>query len=314
MEIWLPANAPSADFAVKITSPSGETSGWVQAGTTHALTANQDVLASVIHLATDQHQHLATGERAMILVALAPTATLSGARQVAPAGLWQVRVRKTRGGACNINAWIQRDDSVHGFRRRGRQSYFDDPEYVRFDPTGRPVEVDQPRSYVRRAGTLNAIATGRLTTVVGGYRGSDGAPAAYSASGPKAPGKARRAGPDALSVSERSITRRGVLAAGTRSASTVALNGTSVAAPQVTRWIAEQMAAGKTTGINALRARASKGDPSPKGPTPVASSQRPTPLALLKPKPKKERAGSGRIRSVQRGEDLPDTVVPFVKR
>jgi len=35
-----------------------------------------------------------------------------------------------------------------------------------------------------------------------------------------------------------------MLAAGTRSRSVVAVNGTSVAAPQVTRWIADRMAAG----------------------------------------------------------------------
>jgi hypothetical protein len=35
-----------------------------------------------------------------------------------------------------------------------------------------------------------------------------------------------------------------MLAAGTRSGSVVAVNGTSVAAPQVTRWIAGRMAAG----------------------------------------------------------------------
>ena len=59
-----------------------------------------------------------------------------------------------------VRAWIQRDDSVIGFPRRGRQSHFDDPAYERFDAWGRPCTEDNKRSYVKRAGTINGLATG----------------------------------------------------------------------------------------------------------------------------------------------------------
>jgi len=45
-------------------------------------------------------------------------------------------------------------------------------------------------------------------------------------------------GPDWLTCSDESDVLLGVHAAGTRSGSVVAMNGTSAAAPQATRWIA----------------------------------------------------------------------------
>jgi hypothetical protein len=309
IEVWMRKDAPPARLAVQLATPTGETSDWVEPGMVRELRSDDGVIASIIHLAT--------GRRRMILVAAAPTVADERRCACAPAGLWQLRIKRLDSGAepVAIDAWIQRDDNVHGFRRRGRQSYFDDPDYLRFDAVGRPVEEDQPGSYVRRAGTLNAIGTGEETIVVGGYRGSDGAPATYSPRGPEAPGDAARAGPDLMSVSERSVTRRGVLGAGTRSGAMVAMNGTSVAAPQVTRWIAEQMAAGEPGTPEALRARAREDDPDAKpkpgrGRNPV----KPPPREAVKPKPPKARGGAGRIGIVPRGEDRPDVVRPFGKR
>src|SRR5262249_14598692 len=53
-----------------------------------------------------------------------------------------------------------------------------------------------------------------------------------------------RTGPDAMAVSEDSVIHQGLLAAGTSSSSTIAMDGTSVAAPQITRWSADRMANG----------------------------------------------------------------------
>ena len=50
--------------------------------------------------------------------------------------------------------------------------------------------------------------------------------------------------PDMLLVSDESKVLRGVLAAGSISGSTVAFTGTSVAAPQLAAWAAEQLAKG----------------------------------------------------------------------
>ena len=104
---------------------------------------------------------------------------------------------------------------------------------------------------------------------VGGYRNSDGKPAPYSAAGsagqppvssystgqrPKRvqlKHRTKNSGgklvdwPDLAAVSEESPALDGVLAAGTYSGSTAILGGTSVAAPQVTRALADEIAHGR---------------------------------------------------------------------
>ncbi|HEX4894332.1 MAG TPA: S8 family serine peptidase, partial [Hyphomicrobiaceae bacterium] len=135
-------------------------------------------------------------------------------------------------------------DTAYGFPTAGRQSYFDDPSYERRDWKGHVVLTDKPDSPVKRRGTLNAIATGDdpRIIVMGGYVLSTGRAADYSSSGPTS---GTRTGPDALAMSDRTPVLGGVLAAGTRSGSRVAMNGTSVAVPSVTRMIARELAAGR---------------------------------------------------------------------
>jgi hypothetical protein len=175
----------------------------------------------------------------------APDAASEWAGAVAPSGVWRVIVGSDA-ALQNVHAWIKRADTQAGRRAHGRQSYFDDPRYERFDAAGRPRELDppNPRSYVRRSGTLSGIATGRSTRVVGGERASDNQPARYSSIGPDLNGK--RGQPDKMATAERSVALRGVLAAGNASGSVVAMNGTSVAAPQAAAAIAE---AWRTTGV-----------------------------------------------------------------
>jgi hypothetical protein len=151
----------------------------------------------------------------------------------------------------SIHAWIQRDDNPYGYPRRGRQSRFDDPKYRRFNVYGREIERDEdddPAAYVKRDNTISAIATGTRTIVIGGYRRKDGHPAKYSAGGTLfPPGRTPPSpnGPDAMAVGDDSVACRGVMGAGSRSNSTVAMYGTSVAAPIVTRFIAEELLAGR---------------------------------------------------------------------
>jgi hypothetical protein len=163
----------------------------------------------------------------MVLVAVAPT------RAAAPSGTWVVRVRNCGSAPVAVDARIQRNDAVFGGLPFGRQSRFDDPDERRFDAQGRERLDDDAAGYVRRAGTLNALATGSRTIVVGAIRRSDGSAAPYSGR----PETAARP-LDALAPGDESPARRGVLAAGTRSGSFVAMDGTSVAAPQVARRIA----------------------------------------------------------------------------
>ena len=204
-------------------------------------------------------------ERGRYLVELQPTARLQPATApIAPSGVWKVRLENLLlepGEA--VQAWIQRDDTAYGYPIRGRQSYFDQPCYVRFDAQGREIEEDNHPAqamspcHVKRASLINSLATssgkniaigaGTIVAapiVAGGYLRKELSIARYSAGEPITPPAGGTLPPnlhkpDATLVSDDSKVHAGVLAAGSRSGSQVAINGTSVAAPTLARWVAD---------------------------------------------------------------------------
>lgn len=264
LEVWLPGVKPeekdprwraqvdpekrASPVNLRIAAPGhgaeGELEGATPGDGLRLLADNGDVLCEARY-----HFIGAPTNRGMFLIALQPTRRVdprpgTPANPAAPSGTWTITLEnvslKPKGW---VEAWIQRDDTPYGFPLRGRQSYFDHACYQRFDHGGRLIERDSEQGpcITKRAGSMNAIATGKRTFVVGGYIGGTGRPAEYSAGGPAAPRWPRR-GPNASAVSEESRVLRGVLAAGTRSGSVVALNGTSVAAPQAARVKADELA------------------------------------------------------------------------
>lgn len=292
LQIWLPHNAPAAGPGIRIRmrSPSGELSAWVARGGM----AEWRIGGQLIGLISFHDTMTPGRNRHMIAISLAPTATLRSNWQVAPAGNWDIEIENQGPQALTLDAWIQRDDTPIGYPSRGRQSRFEDPNYRRFTLGGRERERDNAASYVKRDGTINSIATGRRTIVIGGYRRQPAVrsyfselpslvPGKYSASGPLVDPPAgqprHRRGPDAMAVSEESM-HRGVLAAGSRSSSATHMRGTSLAAPLVTRLIARRMAAGLPVDRAAVAALAQQ-----------AEAARPLP----NPRVPRRRGGAGRI-------------------
>jgi hypothetical protein len=212
--------------------------------------------------ATGRFGHMELGRhrgRRVLQISIAPTERAQpSADPVAPAGRWHLRFVRFRGQRLVAHAWVQRDDSLYGYPQRGRQAYFDHVDYVRFAERDtfdlRGVEVtddDDPaqaatRSPVTRQSLFNAIATGAQVITAGGYQERDGRLVRYSASGPNTPREPRpvRYKPDALLPSDGSKAHRGMLAAASRSGARVAMTGSSVAAPQLARWVANMLATG----------------------------------------------------------------------
>lgn len=228
--------------------------------------------------------------RGMFLITLKPTEPAEDSETgaldlvVAPAGIWTI-ILENVSLECEdvapedvVHAWIQRDDTRYGHLPFGRQSFFDHADHVAFGDDGTVPDEDNEAGVIRRSGTLNAIATERHTIVVGGLRRSDMLAVDYSGEGPTS--AAHRCGPDALAASDDSIVHSGVLAAGTRSGSVVALAGTSVAAPLITRMVADLMSQGKSADRAAVRALAAAEE--------TAATDRP-------PRPSKTRGGKGRL-------------------
>ncbi len=299
VELWLPRNPAGAKVRLRVRTPTGDVSGWIAEGDTWVWQPAGQVLAEVIYYVAP-----APGiSRNMVLVALAPTASDAAGAQTSPAGTWTIEVQR-HGAPCWVDAWIQRDDTAYGYPQRGRQSRFEDEAYERFDERGRELEVDNAISYVRREGTINPIATGRHTVTVGGMHYMDWRAARSSAGGPviRPPGRGapNPQGPDVMAVSDDSPAYHGILAAGSRSGSRVRMSGTSVAAPQVTRWIADQMANGQPYDRQAVslfaQAGAAPGYRTEANPPPGAA-----------PQPSPRRSGTGRI-------EAPPIVDPRIER
>jgi hypothetical protein len=255
MEIWLPysENEPDPECVqLEIVPPSGTASGFLpcKPGSGRRWLASTGDDPAVCWISYDYFGPPVN--RGRFHIAVAPTAFNFGrtsTQPMSPSGDWAIRLKNGKGGTGLapgqlLEAWIQRDDTPYGYLRQGRQSYFIDADDALFDEvSGRPVEYDDPAARLRRYGMLNGIGTGKHTVVVGGTYGNELLAARYSAAGPnrKENDTWPRKGPDALAVSDDSLVHGGVLAAGSRSGAAVVQNGTSVAAPQVARWLADQI-------------------------------------------------------------------------
>ncbi|MBM7068424.1 hypothetical protein [Actibacterium sp. 188UL27-1] len=186
-----------------------------------------------------------TQPKKRVLLAIVPTQLpYPSTRPVAPSGIWTITVTaKLPEAGQKIEAWIQRDDEPIGYKRPGRPSYFDDPDYRRFDGPDQQGDVkltDDPNCVVKRYGALNGMATGQKTRIIGGYMGPPAAHAAlYAGAADKSTNGAnhRMRYPCASAQSDTSRVLSGTLGSGTRSGSVSVLNGTSVAAPQMARYL-----------------------------------------------------------------------------
>ncbi|MFT3954116.1 MAG: S8 family serine peptidase [Piscinibacter sp.] len=188
-------------------------------------------------------QQVANGRRAMALIAVAPTAANTGWPRPAPCGAWHVALHNAGRVELECRAYVQRDDAPLGHPTQGRQSRLEDADYHRFDRRGGTQLRDSRSAYVRRSGTLNGLASGAWVHVAGGAlrdRDDRVEPARYS-SVPLPDERDGGGGLRPLVITEDSPLLHGVLAAGTASGSRVALSGTSMAAPQLTRLIADSL-------------------------------------------------------------------------
>jgi hypothetical protein len=287
LDVWLPPLAASAPSRLQltVTPPGGTESPPIDEGSTSLLEWKD--AGGKVYCQGHYRFFPAPTARGRFRVRVRPSTSLDPNSAIAPSGVWIVRLKNQRLSPNEpVQAWIQRDESLYGHPIRGRQSYFDDPAYVRYDNAGRDVESDIGSSPVRRAQLLNSLATGHDAVVVGGYIRRERRTAKYSAAGPcaKSPSTKNpaRQGPDAMIASDDSRAHEGVLAAGSRSGAVIAMNGTSVAAPQIARWLADQRANGVTKrGCDLVQTRAKQDEQAPGTPQ--------------DPPPPPDRGGAGRI-------------------
>ncbi|MDX2156675.1 MAG: S8 family serine peptidase [Hyphomicrobiaceae bacterium] len=283
LEIWLPRGAPTGRVRIAVKPPGGDW-GPALGEATKPVRVWGDTPDRGLCSLRYAHVPPPTG-RGMFLVSLQPTEIADVPPgdvpwEPSPSGVWCIRVENVSLGEDEaVEVWVQRDDTRFGHPAFGRQSMLDDPEYVAVEDNGLVPDSDASAAMVKRAGTLNPISTGEHTIVIGGYCHSNYRVADYSGEGLAA--SPRRLGPDALAPSDESIVARGILAAGTRSGTFVALQGTSAAVAMTTRSIADRLAQGKAGDRDAIRA--------------VAAAEEAAATGSRPERPSEARGGAGRL-------------------
>jgi Subtilase family len=197
-------------------------------------------------------------KRAMALLVVSGT-QLSHSYKFAPSGVWKIQVTHIRGATFLAEAWVERDDQLVGAIRGQWARFVEDHaslgQDIRPDVGDdelRARGLQRPNSYINQRNTFSSIATGRMVFVVGGLRKRDDTITEYSAEGSSA-----SKGPSFSAYSDVGKALPGLHVAGTYSGVFERMNGTSVAAPQVTRKIANWLAAGDSA--TAIRKRVAEG-------------------------------------------------------
>ncbi|TMH12318.1 MAG: hypothetical protein E6H65_06870 [Betaproteobacteria bacterium] len=244
LEIWFPQGG---NVMVTLMTPGDDATITAAVDTSACWPVNGSPQAAIIH-----RREVANGDGQLALLALRPSRPPRPGDGGAPHGVWTVSLSNAADRPVAFEAWVERDDPPFAEHGPRRQSHF----------------VDNGEGWISGQNTLNSVATGESPIVVGGYRLVDDGVAAYSAAGaPRDLGKK----PTLVAPSDDGIALPGLRAAGNRSGSSSRMDGTSVAAPIVTRLIANALAATGPAGRvysaaeikQALRAQATPADPPP---------------------------------------------------
>jgi hypothetical protein len=225
-EVWIDGEEGDQPCQIRLTPPGEDATQqpWVSIPKIHALRRHGQVVAMVI-----APKRVCQGnEGRMVLIAVGPTAT-GPTHIAAPYGDWLLDVFNPGGGDVGINAWTERDEPVFMSGSGPRQARFRSSE-----ATGR--------------GSLNSLAHGRETIVVGGYVAGSGRVPDYSGRGPDTGQPAGRNGGRGsaaapmpahfwLAPCEESDALPGLAAAAVIGRERVRLPGTSVAAAYATRYL-----------------------------------------------------------------------------
>lgn len=262
LEIWFPDETQPGDFAVTVDQPNGRRSRILVSAEQRDTGDPLSVVRlpssgdnwSIGQLSVDLFRH----NRWRCLVAVAPTEPEPRTADdgsvtrlaAASAGIWTITVTRVAGGAPSepVLCWIQRDADPDLFRSGSRQSYFDLPDHRGFAVDGSLVNEDAEGSVIRRFGSISGLVTGRTITVVSGFRGTArngyqlnvGMPADYASAGPVTPQGNFTKAVAVSALTDVSNATPGISAAGTRSGASGRVVGTSTAAPQVARLLAQK--------------------------------------------------------------------------
>ncbi len=224
-EVWVDS-ADAGAISVTLISPSGESF------TSTSPPSAASVVGPVVW-----------GTQTVWLLAIGPTILTDGT--VVEHGNWTINVADI-GEGVEVHAYVARSDPNMGVRTGAKRSYFVDHTWeqtrsAEASNTRTDGEFDTTGSLICRDGTLNGIATAEDcgVHVAGGYVIANRRKSIYSSAGPARNGPLMaRPGPDFALPCDGSYALGGIRAGGNRSGAVFRLTGTSAAAPQLARRIA----------------------------------------------------------------------------
>ena len=226
VELWMPNGARAS---VRVTPPGGRPGQYLSAGAVGHFKRGGFAVAALIY-----PTRVCQSDNGQMALLASSGTRLGNGSNPAPYGRWIIEVRNDGADAFDMDAWCERDDPPFGTRSAPRQSHF--------TPTASSLVVEDS--------TLNSIAHGRETVVVGGYVLGAEVVAASSGTGPArglsgVAGRPRnlssgaRRGPEFVEASDESPVVAGLAAAAVLGQGKWRMNGTSVAAALMTRRIIE---------------------------------------------------------------------------
>ncbi len=228
LEIWIDGDKC---IEVQVIPPYGATaSGWVTEDTMALWQTSHcgmtETVGALINIGKSTNSNL----HKQTLIALAPTKYSKNLpNTLISSGVFKIQVKNKSSTKINIQAWVERDDAVLGFDGGGQQSML---SYLN--------EAQQKLNTSQEVGTLNSIANGAHTISVAAYIQSNGEPCNYS--GESLTGAYRK---NKLTVAapgdEGEGPWQGLEVREALGSDTLRIGGTSLAAPAVTRWLADYM-------------------------------------------------------------------------
>lgn len=246
VEIWGPdlPERPDAPLKVHVSGPNipAAVTNFTEEGQVAVLVDNANREVARAYYTPHRYSRPERWREGITIITM-PTCPGEPDGHYAPSGDWHIRIDAgAQPGKYEIS--VQRDEIIPGFHREARQSMLIDPDYEPLMENGfvRREDPVPPHARVRRSGTISAYCGGAEVIRIGAVEGTDIAPARrasiYS-------GHLRdNDNGDVQAIADRSADAAGVLVCGRNSGSRWLCSGTSIASPQITRWLAGEMAAG----------------------------------------------------------------------
>lgn len=277
VELWAPLETGPrrAPMQLRLALPDGRSVVSPFTGTTGGVARVVDASGAELARLILQYRKVKGGRRQCMTVILPPTRPDAAGDLRAPAGQWQLSLLQGSPGPCDF--YVHRDDSLPGFRRMGRQSRLFDSAYrKRLVNGGWPLsDADTPPSGVMRNGTCSSYGNGGKAQLrVGAVASRDCSGGATPVVSPYTSLLDDGAPGDLTAPGDRSCVLPGLVLPGLRGVAMQIISGTSLAAPQVTRWLAGQLSAGAPAADrDAVRDLARAEAPAPAEPPGIARAE-----------------------------------------